>query len=101
MFDDDESLCKEKFNILVNAGIKDSTVGDVIVEIGKTFMGTDYVAGTLDNNPDSENLVINLNGLDCVTFVENCLTFGHCLKQNRTTFEDYKKNYRISVTETV
>ena len=89
--DDDEKICKEKFNILVNAGIKDNPIGNVIVEIGRTFMGTDYVAGTLDKNPDSENLVINLTGLDCVTFVENCLTFARCLKQNRTSFEDYKK----------
>jgi N-acetylmuramoyl-L-alanine amidase-like protein len=90
LVDDDERLCREKFRIFVNAGIKDNALGDIITEIGKSFIDTEYVAGTLDTNPDSERLVTNLTGLDCVTFVENCLTFARCLKQNKTLFDDYK-----------
>jgi hypothetical protein len=89
-FDDyDEVLCRKKFKAFVDEGVKSLPIGDAIVMIGKSFVGTDYVAGTLDKNM-SEGLVINLTGLDCVTFVENCLTFARCVKQGKTSFDDYK-----------
>lgn len=91
LFDDfDEVLCRKKFKLFVDAGLKNRAIGDVIVEVGKSFIGTPYVAGTLDKNMD-ESLVINLTGLDCVTFVENSLTFARCIKKGKTTFDDYKK----------
>jgi cell wall-associated NlpC family hydrolase len=89
-FDDyDEVLCKKKFKLLVDEGTKSMNIGDAVVEVGKSFLETEYVAGTLDKNM-SESLVINLTGLDCVTFVENCLTFARCIKLGRTSFDDYK-----------
>jgi hypothetical protein len=94
--DYDEVLCKKKFKFLVDDGVKSMSIGDAIGEVGKSFIDTDYVAGTLDKNM-SEGLVINLTGLDCVTFVENCLTFARCVKLGKTSFDDYKaelKNIR-------
>ena len=89
-FDDyDEVLCKKKFKFLIDDGVKSMSIGDAIGEVGKSFIDTEYVAGTLDKNM-SESLVINLTGLDCVTFVENCLTFARCVKQGKTSFDDYK-----------
>lgn len=85
----DEVLCRKKFKLLVDSGAKSLPIGEAIAEVGKSFIGTDYVAGTLDKNM-SENLIINLTGLDCVTFVENCLTFARCVKQGKTSFDDYK-----------
>jgi hypothetical protein len=90
LWDDyDEALCRKKFKLFADENIKSLSIGDAIGEIGKSFIGTDYVAGTLDKNM-SESLVINLTGLDCVTFVENCLVFARCVKQGKTTFDDYK-----------
>lgn len=90
LWDDyDEVICKKKFKLLLDSGVKSLPIGDVIGEVGKSFIDTDYVAGTLDKNM-SESLVINLTGLDCVTFVENCLVFARCIKQGKTTFDDYK-----------
>lgn len=89
-FDDyDEALCRKKFKLFVSDGLSSLPIGDAIVKIGESFEGTEYVAGTLDKNM-SESLVINLTGLDCVTFVENCLTFARCIKQRKTGFDDYK-----------
>jgi hypothetical protein len=105
LFDDyDEVICKKKFKIFVDAGLKSSPFGDAIAEIGKSFLGTDYVAGTLDKETKSEKLVINLTGLDCVTFVENCLTFARCVISGKTSFEDYlaelqKIRYRDGVID--
>ncbi len=59
-------------------------------KLGSRFLGTEYVANTLEINSPDEKLVTNLTGLDCVTFVENCLTFARCLKKGKTSFDDYK-----------
>lgn len=64
--------------------------GTDIVKIGKTFLSTPYVAKTLEIG-DTESLVINLQGLDCTTFVENVLAFGQLLKSKRTEFDDFIK----------
>jgi len=61
----------------------------VIVEIGKSFTGTDYAAHTLEVN-DEEKLVINLSGLDCNTFVDNVLAISRCIKQGKNSFENFK-----------
>ncbi len=88
--DYDEVICRKKIKLLVDDGAKSMAIGDAIVDVGKSFIGTDYVAGTLDKETN-EKLVINLTGLDCVTFVENCLTLARCVKKGKTSFDDYKK----------
>ena len=47
--------------------------GDLMVETARFFLGTPYVAGTLEEEP--ETLVINLHGLDCMTLVELSLIY--------------------------
>jgi len=85
----DEVLCRKKFKLFVEEGLQDLPIGEVMTKVGESFIGTDYVAGTLDKNM-SESLVVNLQGLDCVTFVENCLVFARCVKLGKTSFDDYK-----------
>ena len=60
--------------------------GQNLVAIGKTFIGTPYVAKTLEIG-DTETLVINLQGLDCTTYVENVLAFGRMTHKNGPGFE--------------
>lgn len=45
-------------------------IGECIVEYGQSFIGTPYIAHTLEGNP-VETLVVNLRALDCATFVES------------------------------
>jgi len=47
-------------------------MGNTVVAIGKSFLGTPYVAKTLEIG-ETEALVINFQGLDCTTFIENVL----------------------------
>ena len=56
-------------------------IGERIVAMGKLFLGTPYVAGTLDVDSLHENLVVNLRGLDCVTFYENMLAFARVIRK--------------------
>jgi N-acetylmuramoyl-L-alanine amidase-like len=88
--DKDVSICKEKFKLVLEQNLNDKPIGDLIVEVGKSFLGTDYAANTLEKG-DKETLVINLTGLDCTTFLENALVFARCVKENKTSFEDYER----------
>jgi hypothetical protein len=44
--------------------------GDAMAALGRTFVGTTYIPGTLEA-PGDEHVVVNLRELDCVTFIEN------------------------------
>jgi hypothetical protein len=87
--DDDAVICSKKFELAASLSLRSKQIGDVVVEMGKTFLGTGYVADTLEQ-PGDEHLVINLRGLDCVSFYENSLVFARCIKKDKTSFEDYK-----------
>ena len=69
-------------------GLLEKDFGQTLVAVGKTFLGTPYVAKTLEIG-EIETLVINLHGLDCTTYVENVLAFGLMLQNEETQFEDY------------
>lgn len=45
------------------------------IEIAKMFLQTPYVGGTLDEN-NKEELVVNLHGLDCTTYLENVIALS-------------------------
>tara|TARA_R110000744_G_scaffold98432_3_gene190224 strand:+ start:818 stop:1615 length:798 start_codon:yes stop_codon:yes gene_type:complete len=68
--------------------------GSTIVSVGKTFMKTPYVAKTLEIG-DTETLVVNLQGLDCTTFVENVLAFSKLLRQKDPSFNTFIKNLEV------
>ncbi|CAG2531591.1 Protein of unknown function (DUF1460) [Maribacter dokdonensis] len=75
-------------------GIFQDDIGATMVSVGKTFMKTPYVAKTLEIG-DTETLVVNLQGLDCTTFVENVLAFTLLLRQQEKSFDGYLKNLEI------
>lgn len=70
--------------------LSESDISDIIITVGKSFIGTEYAAGTLDKNTKSEKLVIKISGLDCVTFVENTLAISRIIKNGRFDIESYK-----------
>ena len=88
--EEDVKICNSKFKFSVSEDLKDKPISEVVVEIGKSFIGTEYLARGLETDGD-EQLVINLSGLDCTTFLENSLALARCIKKNDTTFDDYLK----------
>jgi len=91
---EDVEVCNSKFQLAVNKNLADKPIGDIIVEVGKSFIGTDYLSHGLEKDGD-EQLVINLIGLDCTTFLENSLVLSRCIKKNNTTFEDYMNELQL------
>ncbi len=58
----------------------------------RNFIGTPYVAHTLEG--DEEMLTVNLDELDCTTFVETALALAFTAGENRRSWRDYVYNLR-------
>jgi len=85
----DVEICNSKFELAVDKKLSDKPISEIISEIGRSFLNTEYKAFTLEQ-VGKEQLVIHLTGLDCTTFLENTLTISRCIKKQKTSFEDYQ-----------
>jgi hypothetical protein len=65
-------------------------LGDVIARLGRHFLGTPYVAHTLEAAGE-EHLIVNLREFDCTTFMENMLVLARCVVAGRRTFAEYRE----------
>ena len=65
---------------------------DIIIASAKFFLGTPYVAATLEIEP--EQLVVNLREMDCVTFVESTLALSYAVHNGELTFQKYCENLK-------
>jgi hypothetical protein len=65
-------------------------VGDAIVTLGRSFLGTRYTPATLEL-PGPERLIVNLRELDCVTFVENVLALVRTLRAGSADYASFQR----------
>ena len=86
----DVDVCNSKFQLAFDNKLSTLPINEIIIEIGKSFLGTDYAASSLEKG-EEEKLVINLTGLDCYTFLESSLVFARCIKKGETSFEDFQR----------
>lgn len=92
--ENDVEVCNLKFQLAIDKNWENLPIGDLITEVGKSFIGTDYLAHGIEKNGD-EQLVVNLNGLDCTTLLENSLAISRCIKKSKTSFEDYQNELQF------
>jgi len=69
------------------AAAKDSPTAMLIRKAGEFFEETPYVAHTLED--DEEHLILNLRGLDCTTYAENCLALVNTAKSDNPSLERF------------
>lgn len=87
-------VCKEGDRALFNTKkelLKESRelpFSERIVTLGKSFEGTPYVGKTLEGQ-EAETLVINLQELDCTTFVESVLALSRLSDNEQPNFEAF------------
>ena len=62
-----------------------------VAYIGKEFLGTPYVSGTLEGG-DTETLTINLDEMDCTTYVETVMALAYTIGEGRTSWRDFAYN---------
>ena len=63
-------------------------IGELIGKIAMELKGTPYVGFTLELSKDTESCVVNLKGLDCVTFFEDSLCMARMIKRGKSTPQD-------------
>ena len=69
------------------AGFPDDSL---MISIARGFEGTPYVAGTLEQTP--EMTTVNLDGMDCTTFVETVAALAVTAAEHRTSWHDFVYN---------
>jgi hypothetical protein len=67
---------------------KSLPIGELIGKIAMELKGTPYVGFTLEVSLDSEFCVVNLKGLDCVTFFEDSLCMARMIKHGKSSPAD-------------
>ncbi len=77
----DDSIFAAKIKQAKAEKIDTLPIGERIAAMGKLFLGTVYVAHTLDEDASKERLVVDLRGFDCVTFYENMLAFAWIIRE--------------------
>lgn len=79
-------------NILMEAIGQDfRSSGECIEWLGRKFMDTPYVGGTLECDGE-EKLTVNLDGLDCTTFVETVVAMAYTIGERRSSWRDFVYN---------
>jgi len=71
-------------------------IGELIGKIALELKGTPYVGFTLELSQDSESCVVNLKGLDCVTFFEDSLCLARMIKRGKRSPEDLLAEVRTT-----
>lgn len=64
------------------------SASDLVVSVGQQFLGTPYVAHTLEHGKN-EPLTVETDGLDCTTFVETVLALVKTIKSADLDFDHY------------
>ena len=82
--DEDWQIFEAKIQWALEAGIDTLPVGAAMAEIGRSFVGTAYVPRTLEVE-GPERVIVNLRGLDCVTFVENVFALSRFVRSSEAT----------------
>lgn len=85
---EDSLICMNVFEYAQEKNLAEKPISEVIVEVGKFFLGYEYLFYALEHEGD-EQLVINLKKLNCTTFMVQSLAFSRCIKLGKTTFNDF------------
>lgn len=91
---EEEIYHSEKHDIWLCALAQDLFPGDLILEIGRSFLGAPYLAGTLEEK-GREKLVVNLSAFDCTTFVESALALARCVRAGKLTALEFRRNLKF------
>jgi len=86
----DQRILKKLIGFLHEGKTSPKFPGDLLLKIGKVFIGTPYLGGTLETKK-AESLVINLGKLDCVTFVENVVAIAWLIRSRKRSFGAFQR----------
>ncbi len=85
---EDKELFTQLMQYAKSNNLSKKSMADIEIEVAKQLLGIPYVAHTLES-ADDEQLIVNLRGLDCTTFVENVVVISQLIKSSNTSFDKY------------
>jgi len=85
---EDRKICEDVLSPSRWKGSKKRPLNELVILVGKYFLGAPYAANTLETE-GAETLVVNLRQFDCFTFVENCVVLARLIGAGKTSFQDY------------
>jgi hypothetical protein len=85
---EDRTICEEFLRSAKERGEQIKPLSTLIAAAGRQFIGAPYEALTLERE-GPEELVVNLRGFDCVTFVEAAVTLARLVRSGKAAFADY------------
>lgn len=86
----DLKIFEELIGLLDKRKTREISPGQLMIEIGRFFLGTPYVAGTLETR-GAEHLIVNLREFDCATFVENVVALTWHRESRKKSFEAFRR----------
>ena len=78
--------------MLINLSDNSRTLSpqQLVAQAGRMMIDTPYGAGTLEGEP--EMVTVNLDSLDCTTFVENAIAMAMTIENHRNSWQDFIYN---------
>lgn len=67
-------------------------IGELIASFGKSFIGTEYEANSLDSEPEALN--VHLEGLDCYTFLEASCALAVSFRDGVRDYDGFKEKVK-------
>jgi cell wall-associated NlpC family hydrolase len=86
---DDDRIIAGKF---FQSAVK-TTIDNEMIRTALSFLGTPYVAGTLERS-EKEELIVNLREMDCMTLVENCLALSRTTQSASPDWKSFERELR-------
>ncbi len=87
---EDSLVFSDIINLAEENQLSTRPLQDIIISVATHFIGSPYVANTLDTE-EEEKLIVNVREFDCTTFVENVLAISFCIKSGNTKVDDFLK----------
>ena len=85
---EDRRVFRELSHFLVSSENEARPVSELVVMVGKFFLGSPYAGGTLERR-GAEKLVVNLRQFDCFTLVENAVVLARMIGAGKRDFAGY------------
>lgn len=89
-----ELLTQQLSTMAEQSELAQMEIGEAASHMGQQMLGVPYVARTLELE-GPERLVINLEGLDCTTFLENVVVMARLSQLQQFTREDYERELQL------
>lgn len=85
---EDRTICETLLRSAKERGDCEKPISELVLAAGRHFLGAPYDADSLEKE-GPEELIVNLRGFDCVTFVENSVVLAGLIRIGGTSFDDY------------